>query len=133
MSADAHQFDSSPTFQRPCNCSESIQKTMTGMNDETTVDGGCENSAILHHGSYIRIGCLQFAFTIVDYVENEGSCIQSRDKKKDNEITKALSEAEEKMKQELEDESHVEKIDTSEAASECEDTSQASDSMEIDP
>ena len=132
MSADEHQFDSSPTFQKPCNCSESIQKTMTGMSDETTVDGGCENSAILHHGSYIRIGCLQFAFTIVDYIGNESSCNKSIDKKQDSEITKGLIQAEEIIKQELEDESHVEKIDTSEAASECEDTSQA-DSMEIDP
>ena len=132
MSADEHQFDSHPKFQKPCNCSESIQKTMSGMNDETTVDGGCENSAILHHGSYIRIGCLQFAFTIVDYIENENNCNKSRDKEQDNEITKGLSQAEETVKIELEDESHVEKIDTSEAASECEDTSQA-DSMEIDP
>jgi hypothetical protein len=27
---------------------------------------GCEGSAILHHGSYLRFGCLQFVFTVVD-------------------------------------------------------------------
>ncbi len=31
---------------------------------------GCENSSVLHHGSLIRIGCLQFVFSVV--VEDEG-------------------------------------------------------------
>ena len=31
---------------------------------------GCETSAVLHHGSFIRFGCLQFAFSIIDYQEN---------------------------------------------------------------
>ncbi len=26
---------------------------------------GCEHSAVLHHGSLIRIGCLQFVFSVV--------------------------------------------------------------------
>ncbi len=26
---------------------------------------GCENSAVLHHGSLIRIGCHQFVFSVV--------------------------------------------------------------------
>ncbi len=29
---------------------------------------GCENSAVLHHGSYIRMGCFQFVFSIMDYL-----------------------------------------------------------------
>jgi len=28
---------------------------------------GCEVSAVLHHGSYIRFGCLQFVFSILTY------------------------------------------------------------------
>ena len=133
MSADEHQFDSSAKSWKPCNCSESIQKTMNGMHDETTVDGGCENSAILHHGSYIRIGCLQFAFTIVDYVDGVENVDKSMTKKEDDETIKDAAHVEDKMKKEAEDEGQIEKVDTSEAASECEDISQASDSMEIDP
>ena len=32
---------------------------------------GCEVSAVLNHGSYIRIGCFQFVFTIANYGEDD--------------------------------------------------------------
>jgi len=31
---------------------------------------GCEVSAVLHHGSYIRFGCLQFVFSITNYEDD---------------------------------------------------------------
>ena len=34
---------------------------------------GCETSAVLHHGSFLRFGCLQFAFCVIDYQENDDS------------------------------------------------------------
>lgn len=44
---------------KSCYCETSIAKMIR--------DGkGCENSAILHHGSYIRMGCLQFVFSLAD-------------------------------------------------------------------
>ena len=32
---------------------------------------GCEVSAVLHHGSYIRFGCLQFVFSITNYEDDD--------------------------------------------------------------
>ena len=77
---DHHQNNnqtSTTTFQgeswKPCFCSEStdnkIDNILGGSNtneSSRTVVGGCEHSAILHHGSYLRFGCLQFAFTMMD-------------------------------------------------------------------
>ena len=37
---------------------------------ELNFEKGCEVSAVLHHGSYIRFGCLQFVFSITNY-END--------------------------------------------------------------
>ena len=133
MSSDINQFNSSHKEWKPCNCAESIQKTMNSMSDETTLDGGCENSAILHHGSYIRIGCLQFAFTVVDYLNNDASNGNNSGQQENTETSKGLDPKEREVKHEVDEENHVVQGETSEAASECEDTSQASDSMEIDP
>ena len=38
---------------------------------ELNMDKGCEVSAVLHHGSYVRFGCLQFVFSILTYNGNE--------------------------------------------------------------
>ena len=32
---------------------------------------GCEVSAVLHHGSYVRFGCLQFVFSITNYEDDD--------------------------------------------------------------
>ena len=133
MSADIHQFDSTTIEKKACNCSESIQETMNGMSNEATLDGGCENSAILHHGSYIRIGCLQFAFTIVDFMENEKAHDKTSVKKEVNEIIQDIEPTEEEIKEEVVDETDVGQVETSKVAAEFEDSKQASDSMEIDP
>ncbi len=34
---------------------------------ELNLDRGCEVSAVLHHGSYVRFGCLQFVFSVLTY------------------------------------------------------------------
>ena len=133
MSADIHQFDSTTIEKKACNCSESIQETMNGMSNEATLDGGCENSAILHHGSYIRIGCLQFAFTIVDFMENEKAHDKTSVKKEVNEIIQDIEPTEEEIKEEVVDETDVGQVETSKEATEFEDSRQASDSMDIDP
>ena len=133
MSADIHQFDSTTIEKKACNCSESIQEAMNGMNNEATLDGGCENSAILHHGSYIRIGCLQFAFTIVDFMDNEKAHDKTSVKKEVNEIIQDIEPTEEEIKEEVVDETDVGQVETSKVAAEFEESKQASDSMEIDP
>ena len=133
MSADIHQFNSTTIEKNPCNCSESIQETMNGMSNEATLDGGCENSAILHHGSYIRIGCLQFAFTIVDFMDNEKVQDKTSVKKEFNEIIQDIEPCEEEMKEEVVDETDARQEETSKEGTEFEDSRQASDSMEIDP
>ena len=133
MSADIHQFDSTTIEKKACNCSESIQETMNGMSNEATLDGGSENSAILHHGSYIRIGCLQFAFTIVDFKDNEKVQDKTSVKKELNEIIQDIEPCEEEMKEEVVDETDVGQVEISKVATEFGDSKQASDSMEIDP
>lgn len=42
-----------------CHCSTSAARL--------NANKGCEVSAVLHHGSYIRFGCLQFVFCVLDY------------------------------------------------------------------
>ncbi len=41
-----------------------------------TPGAGCENSAVLHHGSLIRIGCLQFVFSVVTSVPDDGKTLK---------------------------------------------------------
>ena len=43
---------------RPCHCTTSIARMLSE---------GNEGSAVLHHGSYVRMGCLQFVFTVCDH------------------------------------------------------------------
>ena len=38
---------------------------------ELNYEKGCEVSAALHHGSYIRFGCLQFVFSILTYGDED--------------------------------------------------------------
>merc|ERR1739844_180727 len=37
---------------------------------ELNYERGCEVSAVLHHGSYVRFGCLQFVFSITNYEDD---------------------------------------------------------------
>lgn len=55
------------------------------------VDHGCENSAVLHHGSFLRFGCLQFAFSVVDY-QDEGQGNDPDEAIKDEDTTKKEEE-----------------------------------------
>ena len=50
---------------RPCSCKTNSLSLMGGSG------AGWEGTAILHHGSYIRVGCLQFVFSIVDQASQE--------------------------------------------------------------
>ncbi|RUS80687.1 hypothetical protein EGW08_011553 [Elysia chlorotica] len=55
MSARAHEVS------RPCGCKVSSSTLIGGSG------AGWEGTALLHHGSYIKLGCLQFVFSIVDH------------------------------------------------------------------
>ena len=46
--------------QQPCNCKVSGSSLIGGSG------AGWEGTAVLHHGSAIKVGCLQFVFSIVD-------------------------------------------------------------------
>lgn len=46
---------------KPCACKSSCS-TLIGGNG-----AGWEGTALLHHGSYIKIGCIQFVFSITNY------------------------------------------------------------------
>lgn len=46
--------------RRGCSCKASSSSLIGGSG------AGWEGTAILHHGSYIKLGCLQFVFSIVD-------------------------------------------------------------------
>jgi hypothetical protein len=45
------------TNQLPCYCAAEEAEGVG-------VGEGCENSALLHHGSRIRFGCLEFVFAV---------------------------------------------------------------------
>lgn len=45
----------------PCNCKSSSSTLIGGSG------AGWEGTALLHHGSYIKFGCLQFIFSVTDY------------------------------------------------------------------
>ena len=70
---------------KPCHCSTSIVNFIKTKRAETNSDFNinCENSAVLHHGSYIRFGCLQFVFSEIDfdtYGENDAQKTKSGEK-----------------------------------------------------
>ncbi|XP_033748220.1 PHD finger protein 12-like [Pecten maximus] len=50
--------------RKPCNCKASSSSLIGGSG------AGWEGTALLHHGSYIKVGCLQFVFSIVDHATN---------------------------------------------------------------
>jgi hypothetical protein len=51
------------TGEKLCFCTKSAA--------QVNYEKGCETSAVLHHGSYLRIGCLQFVFCILTYGDFE--------------------------------------------------------------
>ena len=53
---------------------------------ELNYERGCEVSAVLHHGSYVRFGCLQFVLSILSY-ENEEIKEEEQEEKEENEKT----------------------------------------------
>lgn len=50
---------------RPCSCKSNSWNLIGGSG------AGWEGTALLHHGSYIKLGCLQFVFSIVDQMPQE--------------------------------------------------------------
>ena len=56
---------------------------------ELNYERGCEVSAVLHHGSYVRFGCLQFVLSILSY-ENEEIKEEQQEEKEENEKTTEL-------------------------------------------
>lgn len=52
-------------LRRYCNCRGSSSSLIGGSG------AGWEGTALLHHGSYIKVGCIQFVFSIVDHATNQ--------------------------------------------------------------
>ncbi|XP_042298403.1 LOW QUALITY PROTEIN: PHD finger protein 12 [Sceloporus undulatus] len=50
---------------RPCNCRASSSSLIGGSG------AGWEGTALLHHGSYIKLGCLQFVFSITEFATKQ--------------------------------------------------------------
>lgn len=48
----------------PCNCKNSGSSFIGGSS------AGWEGTALLHHGSHIKMGCLQFVFSITEFANN---------------------------------------------------------------
>ena len=46
--------------KKPCSCKASSSSLIGGSG------AGWEGTALLHHGSYIKVGCIQFVFSIVE-------------------------------------------------------------------
>lgn len=133
MSANTHQFSSNEREWKACSCTDSIQKTMNALNGEYSA-GGCENSAILHHGSYIRFGCLQFAFTIVDYTNDQNPSM-SKNKQENCTNGNPTDDQIKRNGQEQGDDDNNLEIKNLEVSTinKLKDTPQLSESMEIDP
>ncbi|KAL5016551.1 hypothetical protein ScPMuIL_006140 [Solemya velum] len=68
MSSKAHGIQ-----LKACNCKGSSSSLIGGSG------AGWEGTALLHHGSYIKVGCLQFVFSIVDHATQ----ILMKDRKKE--------------------------------------------------
>ncbi|KAM9318817.1 PHD finger protein 12 [Pholidichthys leucotaenia] len=49
----------------PCNCKASSSSLIGGSG------AGWEGTALLHHGSYIKLGCLQFVFSITEFASKQ--------------------------------------------------------------
>jgi len=64
---------------------------------ELNYERGCEVSAVLHHGSYVRFGCLQFVLSILSYEneeikEEEQEEVEEKTTEPDTEMIKKESE-----------------------------------------
>lgn len=59
---------------------------------ENNLEKGCEVAAVLHHGSYIRFGCMQFVFTVLNYGNQEDSSVTETKKVEDSSTTKMDTE-----------------------------------------
>ena len=64
---------------------------------ELNYERGCEVSAVLHHGSYVRFGCLQFVLSILSYEneeikEEELEAVDEKTTEPDTEMIKKESE-----------------------------------------
>ena len=131
---------------KPCRCSCSIDKemskTMGGNSDKlsATFAGGCENSAVLHHGSYIRFGCLQFAFTIINYTSNPALDLKEKSEGVDDQQSseESIGDANHLISKNnissLKNDNDMEESEPcSYTVSECDENSQTSEGMEIDP
>ncbi|MBN3319915.1 SEZ6 protein, partial [Atractosteus spatula] len=51
--------------RHPCNCKASSSSLIGGGG------AGWEGTALLHHGSYIKLGCLQFVFSIAEFASKQ--------------------------------------------------------------
>ncbi|XP_053130627.1 PHD finger protein 12 isoform X2 [Hemicordylus capensis] len=51
--------------QKPCSCKASSSSLIGGSG------AGWEGTALLHHGSYIKLGCLQFVFSITEFATKQ--------------------------------------------------------------
>uniref|UniRef100_A0A6I8NRP9 PHF12 protein n=2 Tax=Ornithorhynchus anatinus TaxID=9258 RepID=A0A6I8NRP9_ORNAN len=51
--------------RRPCSCKASSSSLIGGSG------AGWEGTALLHHGSYIKVGCLQFVFSITEFATKQ--------------------------------------------------------------
>ena len=64
---------------------------------ELNYERGCEVSAVLHHGSYVRFGCLQFVLSILSYEneeikEEEQEAVEEKKTEPDTEMIKKETE-----------------------------------------
>uniref|UniRef100_A0A3Q2CP95 Uncharacterized protein n=1 Tax=Cyprinodon variegatus TaxID=28743 RepID=A0A3Q2CP95_CYPVA len=56
-----------------CSCKVSSSSLIGGSG------AGWEGTALLHHGSYIKLGCLQFVFSITEYADELSDGMTSAD------------------------------------------------------
>lgn len=52
-------------LRKPCSCKASSSSLIGGSG------AGWEGTALLHHGSYIKLGCLQFVFSITEFATKQ--------------------------------------------------------------
>lgn len=100
-----------------CNCRPGKTKmgSASSITSSNPGSGGWEGGAVLHHGSHLRFGCLQFVFSIVeeaskaDWVETTLSTYdkffkQEEEEEKEEQEAKVKEEVEEDDEEEEEDE-----------------------------
>ncbi|XP_070571752.1 PHD finger protein 12-like [Ptychodera flava] len=57
--------ESTSSIKKQCNCKASSSSLIGGNG------AGWEGTALLHHGSYVKVGCLQFVFSITELATNK--------------------------------------------------------------